>query len=124
MAVKTVEYLMSVDKYNKPMVVNDKEAVALNLVRLLLLNPGSDPFRPDMGVGLSYYRYAIPLDDLAKRIEDQINTYLPSYQNADINIIRTPDKVANIEITIGDTTYIYDSTQMPVSINLDLVKDN
>ena len=124
MALKNREYLLSVDQYNNPYVVEGSEAVALNLVRLLLLEPNSDPLRPDMGVGLKNYRYALTLDELNNRIADQIATYLPQYQNAKVNIIRTNDRVANIEISINDVTYIYDSTTMPVSIDLEYVKEN
>lgn len=124
MALKNREYLLSVDTYNKPLAINDSEAIALNLVRLLLLNPGSDPFRPEMGVGLKKYRYALSLDELTKRIDEQIATYLPQYPNAGVQIIRTDDKVANIEITIDDVVYVYDSTTMPVSIDLEYIKNN
>ena len=124
MALKNREYLLSVDQYNNPYTVEGSEAVALNLVRLLLLEPNSDPLRPDMGVGLKNYRYALTLDELDSRIADQIATYLPQYQNAKVNIIRTSDRVANIEISINDVTYIYDSTTMPVSIDLEYVKEN
>jgi hypothetical protein len=124
MALKNREYLLSVDQYNNPYTVEGSEAVALNLVRLLLLEPNSDPLRPDMGVGLKNYRYALTLDELNNRIAEQIATYLPQYQNAKVNIIRTNDRVANIEISINDVTYIYDSTTMPVSIDLEYVKEN
>ena len=124
MALKRKEYLLTVDQYNKPFTVTDKEAIALNLVRLILLNPGSDPLHPEMGVGLKAYRYSVSLSDLSKRIEEQIETYLPQYTDATVNIIRTPDKVANIEITIDDTIYIYDSANMPVSIDLEQVKNS
>lgn len=122
--LKRQEYLLSVDSYNQPVVITDKEAIALNLVRLILLNPGSDPMRPEMGVGLKNYRYSLTLDDLSDRIQSQIATYLPQYQDANVAIIRTSDKVANIEITIDDTIYVYDSNVMPVSIDLEYVKNN
>jgi len=124
MALKRKEYLLTVDKYNRPFSVTGNEAVALNLVRLILLNPGSDPLHPEMGVGLKNYRYALSLSELTKRIEDQINTYLPQYTNASVDIIRTPDRVANIEITIDDTVYVYDSSNMPISIDLDQIQSS
>jgi len=124
MALRNREYLLSIDGYNKPWVVEDKEAIGLNLVRLLLLNPGGDPLRPEMGVGLRDYRYALTLDELTQRIDDQIKTYLPHYQNVDVQIIRTPDKVANIEITMNDITFVYDSRTMPVPIDLEYIRTN
>jgi hypothetical protein len=124
MAINNREYLMSVDKYNRPIEVNGKEAIALNIVRLILLEPGSDPLHPDMGVGLKRYRYALNMEELTNRIQEQMDTYLPMYPNAQVSLIRTPDKVVNIEINIDGTVYIYDSNRMPISINIDDLKAN
>ena len=124
MAATPTAYVLSVNQYNKPAVVEGSEAIALNLVRLLLLEPGSDPLHPEMGVGLRQYRYALTLDDLTDRIEDQIQTYLPEYEGVSVDILRTDDKVANIEITVGDTIYVYDSANMPVEIDLDLIQNS
>ena len=125
MAVKQREYLFSVNEFNEPAKVENKSAVALLLVRLIMMDPGSDPLHPDMGVGIRKYRYGLDnLDELQKRVEDQIQTYLPNFQNADVTLIRTPDKVCNIEITINDTTYVYDSSTAPIPISLEQLKNN
>lgn len=125
MAVKQREYLFSVNEFNEPSKVENKSAVALLLVRLIMMDPGSDPLHPDMGVGIRKYRYGLDnLDELQKRVEDQIQTYLPNFQNADVTLIRTPDKVCNIEITIDDTTYVYDSSTAPIPISLEQLKNN
>ena len=107
MAVKRREYLLSTNKYNEPEIVTDKSSIALLLVRLILLDPGSDPLHPDMGVGIKSYRYSLnQLEELKKRIENQIELFLPEFTNASISLIGTPDRVCNIEITIDDTTYV------------------
>lgn len=125
MAVKQREYLFSVNEFNEPAKVENKSAIALLLVRLIMMDPGSDPLHPDMGVGIRKYRYGLDnLDELQKRVEDQIQTYLPNFQNADVTLIRTPDKVCNIEITIDDTTYVYDSSTAPIPISLEQLKNN
>jgi len=109
MGIQNKEYTFSVNSFNKPNVVEDKQAIASRLMTLIMMEPGDDPLHPDMGVGIKTYRYALNLDQLGKRIEDQINTYLPFYQNVNVNIIRTEDKLCNIEIILGDTKYVYDS---------------
>ena len=76
---------------------------------LIMMEPGDDPLHPDMGIGIKTFRYSLTLDQLAKRIEDQIATYLPFYQNVSVSIVRTQDKLCNIEIALGDTKYVYDS---------------
>jgi hypothetical protein len=120
MAIQDKEYLFTINDFNEPKVVNGSEAVGLRLTNLLLMNPGSDPLHPEMGVGLKNYRYGLSvLDQLRDRISDQIKTYLPMYTAVDVQIIRTPDKVCNIEITVDGVTYVYDSKSAPIPIGLE-----
>lgn len=120
MAVQEREYVFSVDEFNKPVVYTGEKAIALLLVRLILLNPGSDPLHPDKGVGIANYRYTMnTLPELKARIKSQIETYMKDYTSAVVNLVMTPDHKLNIEITINGTTYVYDSTNAPVSVTLD-----
>lgn len=125
MAIKNREYLFTVNDFNEPETVEGKPAIALLLVRLIMMDKGTDPLHPGMGVGIRRYRYSISnLEELRKEVQYQIETYLPCYQNADVAIIRTKDKVCNIEITIGDTTYVYDSKTAPIPITLSDIENN
>lgn len=120
MAVKRREYLLSVDSFNKPIKVEGEPAVGLRLLELLMMDPGSNPLHPDMGVGIRNYRYGINnLSDLENRISDQIKTYLPMYQADEVSIINTPDKILNIEIRIGENVYDFNSgdTNNPIYLN-------
>lgn len=120
MSIKNREYSFGVDKFNKPTVLKDKEAIGTRLMELIMMEPGDDPLHPDMGVGLRTFRYSVSnLEDLRARVQKQIETYLPFYQNADVAIIRTPDKVVNIEISLGGMKYIYDSNNTSKPITLD-----
>ena len=120
MSIKNREYSFGVDKFNKPTVLKDKEAIGTRLMELIMMEPGDDPLHPDMGVGLRTFRYGVNnLEDLRSRVQKQIETYLPFYQNADVAIIRTPDKVVNIEISLGSMKYIYDSNNTSKPITLD-----
>lgn len=120
MSIKNREYSFGVDKFNKPTVLKDKEAIGIRLMELIMMEPGDDPLHPDMGVGLRTFRYGVNnLEDLRSRVQKQIETYLPFYQNADVAIIRTPDKVVNIEISLGGMKYIYDSNNTSKPITLD-----
>lgn len=117
--VKEREYLISVNKINEPIVEKKQRAIALLLFRLILLDPGSDPLHPEMGVGVRKYRFSInTLDELKDRIKNQIETYLPDFEASEVNIIINPNKTLNIEITINDTIYTYDSNEAPVPISL------
>ena len=117
--IKEREYLMSVNKINEPVVERKQRAIALLLLRLILLDPGSDPLHPNMGVGISKYRFSVnTLEELRSRISDQISTYLPDFLASEINIVINSDRTCNVEITIDDTIYTYDSKTAPVPITL------
>ena len=53
------DFLFSTDNFNQPkVVVEGKEAISTLLESLILLEPGTNPVRPEMGVELvSRYRY-------------------------------------------------------------------
>lgn len=119
MAIKQKEYLFSVNEFNEPTVLTGKAAIATLLVRLIMMDPGSDPLHPTMGVGIKNYRFGYNnIENFRKTVEDQIKIFLPMYQNATVAIINTPDKVCNIEITINDVVYVYDSSTAPIPIKL------
>lgn len=121
--IKEKEYCMSVDNFKKPLIYKNQSAIALLLTRLILLNPGSDPLHPDMGVGIVNYRYAMgKLDELKSRVYDQINTYLKCFSSAKVDISIDDNKMCNIEITIDETMYIYDSSEAPIPITLESAK--
>jgi hypothetical protein len=114
------EYTLSITPLNRPEVLKNQEAIAMLLLRLILLNPGSDPLHPDMGVGIINYRYAMGrLDELRQRVEDQIHTFLPCFPAGNVEINITPTKLCNILITIDDVLYTYDSAEAPVPISID-----
>jgi hypothetical protein len=118
------EYTLSITPLNRPEVLKNQEAIAMLLLRLILLNPGSDPLHPEMGVGIINYRYAMgKLEELKKRVEDQVATYLPCFPAGNVEITITPNKLCNILITIDDTVYTYDSNEAPIPITLEAAMD-
>ena len=118
--IKEREYLCSVDNFKQPVVRTKQAAIGLLLLRLILLEPGSDPLHPDMGVGIKRYRYTMnTLEELKQRVKNQIDTYLPCFKSSEINIVLTQDHLCNIEISVNDTLYIYDSHEAPVPITID-----
>jgi hypothetical protein len=119
MAIMNREYAFDINRYKKPVTLEDESAIGARLMTLIMMEPGDDPLHPDMGVGIRTFRYTQgTLSQLKERIESQIETYLPFYQGVQITIILTPDKVCNIEIVLGGVTYIYDSksSTKPITI--------
>lgn len=119
MAVKEREYLLSINEFKEPRTVDKKRAIGLLLVRLIVMEPGSDPLHPTMGVGIRKYRYGLNnLEELRSEVEYQINTFLPCFPNANVAIVYTPDKICSIEITINDIVYVYDTSKTSTPIKL------
>ena len=109
------DYLLDVDNFDKPMVLNDKAAIAALLTRLILLEPGTNPLFPTMGVGLvSKYRYLYhdAESQLKEDIQNQIATFLPQARCTNVNLIYNDDKTVDIEITVDDTVFVYQSSKL------------
>lgn len=104
------EYLIGTDDFNNPKVVYGKKAIGVIVCRLLLLEPGTNPMRPEMGVGIvSKYRYMFPdnLNELKRDIAYQLNKYLFPYQRVSITMWVETDKTLRMDIVIDDNTYKY-----------------
>lgn len=118
------EYLLDMNNFNKPRVLEDKEAIAALLTRLILLEPGTNPLFPTMGVGIvSKYRYLYSENNesmLKEDIRNQISTFLPEAQCTNVELIYNDDKTIDIEITVDDTTFLYKSSEM-VPITLETI---
>ena len=118
--IQNREYLFSTDSFNRPTTVEQEPAVGIRLLELLMMDPGSNPLHPAMGVGIRNYRYGInSISDLENRIRDQIRTYLPMYQVDDVTLVLTPDKILNIEIRVEGNTYRFNSSDTDNPIKLD-----
>lgn len=119
MAIKEREYLISVNEFKEPRKVEKARAIGLLLVRLIVMEPGSDPLHPTMGVGIKKYRYGLNnLEQLRKECQYQIDTFLPCFPNADVEITYTPDKICSIRVTINDMKFVYDTGMTDTPIKL------
>lgn len=84
--------------FNAPSVFDStfitKDAIRNNLINYLLTNPGERPLNPTFGAGLRNYVFeqilTENLNDIASRIESDINKYFPSIQ-ANVNVIPNYD---------------------------------
>lgn len=114
------EYLLSMDNFGRSKILTDEEAIAALLTRLILLEPGTNPLMPAMGVGIvSKYRYlfADQAPNLKKDIETQINTFLPEANCTNVELIYNSDNSVDIAITIDDTIFMYKSSDLaPITL--------
>lgn len=122
------EYLLSTNEYLEPKVIESSDAYGVLLTRLLLLEPGTNPLHPGMGVGIGpKYRF-ISEDDmpmLQSIIQEQVNTYLPSDFLTSTKAyleIKPNSKYLQITIIADDTKYVFDTENSNTPIELsDLV---
>lgn len=103
------EHVLSINEFNQPKELTGRDAVNLRLMRLLLLEPGTYPDHPNMGVGIvSKFRYMndSSLSELSTAIGNQVSQYLPDLQGTDIGL-SIENKILYISITTSDTLYEY-----------------
>ena len=121
------EYTLSTNSFKKPRVLTGKPAVATLLVRLILLEPGTDNNYPEMGIGLvSKYRFLTEelATDLIENIKSQVATYLPELQCTNVEISYSPEKAVILKITIDDVIYTFDTGDAGIPITLKTLKDS
>ena len=104
------EHTFSVDDFNQPKVVEGRKAIGVLIIRLILLEPGTNQNRPDMGLGIvSRFRYIqnSDLPKLTQELKTQISTYLTPYQNTSVNITMNEDLQLVFDIHVDDYSYKY-----------------
>lgn len=100
------EYLLSINEFVKPKVLKDAQAVYTSIIRLFLLEPGTNQTHPEMGIGIrSRYRFSdtTDIDTLRQDVKTQIQNYLPNLLTTDIQI-KTYGTTLAIFITTEDET--------------------
>lgn len=110
-------HVLSLNEFNMPKVFEASDAMYMQIMRLLLLEPGKYQSHPKMGVGIvSRYKYNGEDDvliNLKNDIVDQINTYLPILSGADITLTINSNNILGIIIDTSKGTYVvaYDSNK-------------
>jgi len=94
------ELSLNINLFNKPTEYSGKEAWANQICALMLMNPGTYPSIPEMGVGIGRYEYAF-IDDIKNGLVDeirrQVSIYLPDIPLEDIELVdKSDDKNAYI----------------------------
>lgn len=98
------EYLLSINEFVQPKVLKGESAAFIDILRLFLLEPGTNQTHPDMGIGIrSRYRFSdtSEIGKLKQEVKDQIQTYIPNLLIMDIQI-ETFDTTLAIFITSKD----------------------
>lgn len=83
------EYLLSINEFIQPKVLSGDQAAYTDIIRLFLLDPGTNQTHPEMGIGIrSRYRFsdASEISTLREEVKVQMQTYLPNLLTMDIQI--------------------------------------
>ena len=83
------EYLLSTNEFMQPKVLKKDQAAYTDIIRLFLLEPGTNQTHPEMGLGIrTRYRFSdiSEISKLEQEAKDQMKTYLPNLLTMDINI--------------------------------------
>lgn len=121
-----MEGLFSTNDYNTPKTITGKEEIAVLIIRLLLLEPGTDPLHPEMGVGiLSRYKHCLEDDisELQLEIQKQITVYMPQYQTVSVTAQLISSELY-LTVNIDDTLYNFttgSSTGSSASTSSDVI---
>ena len=109
------EYLLDVDKRQQPKVFTKYEGDRINVFRLIMLEPGTFPTHPTLGVGLvSRWRFRdvdTIKSSLASTIEAQLKDFMPQLidPQVTVTIVNNNNKnIINLSVTVnGELTYTF-----------------
>lgn len=108
------ELLFKTNKFSKPMVLEGNDALSTLLCRLILMEPGTNPLHPEMGVGLvSRYRHSdvAEVEDLEQEIKDQIDHYLPQFRSVEVKCTIFEGDI-RISININNTLFNFSTSEL------------
>jgi len=111
---KLREYHVTVDDFKQPKKSEGRKAIGVLIIRLILLEPGTDPVRPEMGLGIvSKYRYMQKdgMDELASNLQQQLSKYLVPYSNVTVEMTMNDNLQLTFDIHIDESTYKYITSQ-------------
>ena len=83
------EFVLSINEFIQPKVLTGNQAAYTDIIRLFLLEPGTNQTHPEMGIGIrSRYRFsdADDISTLQREAQDQMKTYLPNLLIMDVRI--------------------------------------
>ena len=102
------EYLLSINEFMQPKVLKGEQAAYTDIIRLFLLDPGTNQTHPEMGIGIrSRYRWSdtSEISNLEYEAKNQMKTYLPHLLTMDIQIETYGTTLAIFITSESDTVY-------------------
>lgn len=100
------ELILGFNNFKEPDTKENYMALAQKILNLLLLEPGTYPDSPEMGINISKYQFELLTPDILSSIQNDINTqvnrYIPSNNIQKIAVFQNNNSKTNaIELIIG-----------------------
>ena len=102
------EYTLSVNEFMQPKVLKGDQAAYTDIIRLFLLDPGTNQTHPEMGIGIrSRYRFSdtSQISALREEAKLQMQTYLPNLLTMDVQIETYGSTLAIFITSENETIY-------------------
>jgi hypothetical protein len=115
------ERLLSKNNFEMPAVLKDDDAAVMCIIRLITMDPGTDPLHPDMGVGIfTKFRYSFEEDirKLKNEITNQIITYMPQLSGVSVSLeVKISRIFVTIQFNMNIVTIIVDNDNKTVTLD-------
>lgn len=102
------EYVLSINEFIQPKILSGDQAAYTDIIRLFLLEPGTNQTHPEMGIGIrSRYRFSdtSEISILREEVKLQMQTYLPNLLTMDVQIETYGTTLAIFITSTDDTIY-------------------
>lgn len=83
------DYLLSINEFVQPKILKGEQAAFVDIIRLFLLEPGTNQTHPEMGIGIrSRYRFSdtSEISKLKQEVKSQMEIYLPNLLIMDVQV--------------------------------------
>ena len=100
------ELLLDFNNFKEPDVKKNYMALAQKILNLLILEPGTYPDSPEMGINIAKYQFELLTTDMLSTIQSdisrQINTYIPTNGIQKIAVFQNNNARTNtVELIVG-----------------------
>ena len=122
-------HVLSLNDFNRPRVYKETDSAYIEIVRLILLEPGKYQSHPSMGVGIrSRFRHNNDenfLANLQTEITNQITKYLPELTQVSVSV-SMKETILGIVIDTATSTYAlaYNTTDNTIDTGATYVLDD
>lgn len=116
------ELITEYDKFNKQVYLEGVVALAKNIQNLLIIEPGTYPNRPDLGVGINKYLFESLNPETISKLKREINQQITRYIGYLYGDIECDIKESNINSNKNFNTLLLKIIISKDNDNLDLKK--